>query len=163
VLSRRPGKPVEEPLFLDVDDMPDRPIKLKIRDRTTRPLLAADQAHEEFCIGCLSVIQFGGIWHMWYAAYDLGYEYDCDAFLCYARSLDGVSWEKPGLGLVPWRDGSTDNNIVINGQKIRANATTVFLDEHAPASARVKHSQNHPDKGARWAGGVGRFLVEIQE
>lgn len=118
--------------------MPSGPIKLKIRDRSTRSLLAADQAHEEFCIGCPSVIQLGDVWHMWYSAYDLGYEYDCDAFLCYARSRDGVRWEKPSLGRVPWRDGSRDNNIVIDGQKIRANATTVFLDQSAPPSERFK-------------------------
>lgn len=31
----------------------------------------------------------------------------------YAVSKDGITWEKPSLGLVPWKkDGSTDNNIV---------------------------------------------------
>lgn len=113
-------------------------IKLKILERTKLPILVADQPQEEFCIGWPSVIRTGDSWHMWYSSYDLGYEYDCDAFLCYAFSSDGVNWEKPSLGLIPNRDGSTDNNIVIDGGKIRANATTLFLDENAPSSERFK-------------------------
>lgn len=118
--------------------MSNRPIRLTVRARTTEPLLVADRPHEEFCIGWPSVIRLADTWHMWYTAYDLGYEYDCDAYLCYARSADGVHWEKPSLGRLPWRDGSTGNNIVIDGQKIRANATTVFLDEGAPPAERLK-------------------------
>ena len=36
------------------------------------------------------------------------------AVLCYATSTDGISWEKPALGLVEYR-GSSENNIVLMG------------------------------------------------
>lgn len=43
--------------------------------------------------------------------------------LCYARSRDGVHWEKPALGFVEF-EGSTDNNILFR----YAHGTGVFLD-----------------------------------
>lgn len=43
--------------------------------------------------------------------------------LCYARSRDGVNWEKPNLGFVEF-EGSRDNNILFK----YAHGTGVFLD-----------------------------------
>ena len=58
---------------------------------------------------------------MWYLAEDktntLRYSY------CYARSKDGVTWEKPNLGLIEFH-GSKQNNIVLTGVV----ETTVFID-----------------------------------
>lgn len=44
-----------------------------------------------------------GRFHLWYAA---------GGRICYATSADGLHFEKPGLGLIPWK-GSTDNNICL--------------------------------------------------
>jgi len=61
------------------------------------------------------------LFEMWYLAHDVwGSRHgrrpikDSD-FICYARSSDGVHWEKPALGLVEYQ-GSKDNNIVLRHQ-----------------------------------------------
>jgi hypothetical protein len=80
---------------------------------------------------CVSVIEDGGQYKMWYLAENtttpLRYCY------CYACSKDGVTWEKPNLGLIEY-NGSKQNNIVLTGVV----ETTVFLDPVAPAEARFK-------------------------
>ena len=110
---------------------------MMIVERTREPLLIADKPWEEFSLCYCSVLYIDDTWHMWYGAYDMGYEYDCDAYLCYARSLDGVVWEKPELGIIEY-GGNTKNNIVYDGQANRANITTVFADDHAPSNERFK-------------------------
>lgn len=45
--------------------------------------------------------------------------------LAYARSLDGIHWEKPSLGKVEWR-GSKENNLLF----LYAHGTGVILDSH---------------------------------
>ena len=44
--------------------------------------------------------------------------------LAYARSKDGVHWEKPSLGLVDWR-GSRENNLLFQ----YAHGTGVMIDD----------------------------------
>ncbi|MCC6588715.1 MAG: hypothetical protein IT168_18610 [Bryobacterales bacterium] len=51
--------------------------------------------------------------------------------VCYATSKDGLSWEKPALGLIDF-DGSTQNNLVIRGP----HGAGVFRDEHDADPAR---------------------------
>ena len=51
-----------------------------------------------------------------------------------ATSTDGVTWEKPSLGLVEY-DGSTDNNIVIGGLPPHPGGTVLF-DPRDPDPAR---------------------------
>ncbi len=45
--------------------------------------------------------------------------------LCYAISRDGITWQKPNLGLVEY-DGSTNNNLVVRG----AHGPGVIRDAH---------------------------------
>ena len=73
---------------------------------------------EDFQIAYPNVIRDGKVWHIWYEAYDHNYKNDADGYLCYARSENGVKWEKPSLGLVEY-GGNRDNNIVIAGPPIR--------------------------------------------
>ena len=110
---------------------------MQVLERTTEPLVVSDRPWEAFTLSHANVLKDGDGWHMWYGAYDLTYKYDCDSFLCYATSSDGVHWQKPSLGLVEY-EGSTDNNIVFDGEAHRANVTTVFLDEHATEEERYK-------------------------
>lgn len=42
-------------------------------------------------------------YHLWYPT---------EAGICYARSADGIRWERPSLGLAEY-EGSRDNNIVL--------------------------------------------------
>src|SRR5688572_31542193 len=56
-----------------------------------------------------TVLHVDGEYRMWYAA---------NSHICYATSRDGLSWQKPKLGLAPY-NGSTANNIVtIDGQPL---------------------------------------------
>jgi hypothetical protein len=116
---------------------PKGPPRIRLLERTAQPLLVSDRPWEAFTLSYLTVIKTGKTWNLWYGSYDPDYKYDCDAFLCYARSADGVHWEKPELGLVPFQ-GNSRTNIVIDGRKIQANCTTVFRDEHAPPAERYK-------------------------
>lgn len=51
--------------------------------------------------------------------------------LAYARSKDGIHWEKPSLGLVDWR-GSKENNLLFR----YAHGTGVMLDERDKNAGR---------------------------
>lgn len=114
------------------------PPQFRIEQRSTEPLLVSDRPYEDFQIAYTNVIRDGGVWHMWYEAYDHNYKTDADGYLCYARSADGVKWEKPRLGLVAY-GGNRENNIVIAGPpQGGVTGHTVFLDAMAPAAERFK-------------------------
>jgi len=94
------------------------------------PVIVPDRAWESGELGfCVSVVQYEGEYKMWYLARDKANNY-CQ---CFARSADGRTWEKPGLGLIEYQ-GSKNNNIVLTG----AVETTVFLDPVAPLEQRFK-------------------------
>lgn len=107
---------------------------LKVLERTTEPLLKADRPWEDRSIGLDQVLKIGEEWHLWYVAFDHNYKSDLDLYFCYARSKDGVHWEKPSLGIYSY-NGSTDNNILMSGG---CNLATVIYDEEAPAEQRFK-------------------------
>ena len=58
----------------------------------------------------ISVIEDGGVYHMYYHGSNVDYTQgnmtNRHAFVCYAESTDGVRWERLSLGLVEFR-GST--------------------------------------------------------
>ena len=105
-----------------------------IVERTKEPLLKADRPWEDYCVGYCQVIRRGDVWHMWYASFDHDYQGDVDGMLCYARSADGVKWEKPNLGLVEY-GGKTDNNILV---RRGMHGHSVFVDEAAPPDERFR-------------------------
>jgi len=87
-----------------------------------------------------SVLKIGETYHLWYHAMDTvqwhtGKDRGC---ICYARSRDGIRWEKPELGLIPFQ-GSKANNIVapLDEQQSMQGAT-VFIDHRAPVEARYR-------------------------
>ena len=107
-----------------------------------------------------TVMREGDIFRLWYLAYEwdppagvelpvTGTAEDGARFwehtrgrLCYAESTDGVHWERPDLGLVPYC-GSGDNNILgpaVHDPVRQAgwNAGTVFVDPTAPPEQRYK-------------------------
>jgi hypothetical protein len=106
---------------------------LTVLERTAEPLLKADRPWEDFCVGYCQVLRVGERWHLWYVAYDHDYRTDSDCYFCYARSPDGVRWEKPNLGLFTYGDGK-DNNILLAGTVVGS----VFVDDKAPAKERFK-------------------------
>jgi hypothetical protein len=106
---------------------------LTVLERTTEPLLKADRPWESMGIGLDQVVRIGNQWHLWYVAFDHGYRSDNDCYFCYARSKDGVHWEKPSLGIYSYK-GSTDNNILLFG----FNFCSFIFDEKAPPAQRFK-------------------------
>jgi len=73
------------------------------------PLLVADQPWEEHCpVSYGSVIHWQGAYHMWYMTWSRQY----NAVICYARSDDGLRWEKPNVGLFEF-NGAMNNNVVL--------------------------------------------------
>lgn len=128
----------------------------RIEQRTPEPMLVSDRPYEDFQIAYVNVVREGKVWHMWYGAYDHNYKSDADGYLCYARSEDGVKWEKPKLGLVEY-NGNKNNNIVIAGPPIGGvHGHTVFLDPTAPAAERFKLVFTKGDGNRGWlvAGGT---------
>jgi predicted GH43/DUF377 family glycosyl hydrolase len=106
----------------------------QVSQRTAEPLLRSDKPWEDYCIGYCQVMRIGDDWHVWYDAYDHNYKNDSDGHLCYAKSRDGVTWEKPQLGLAS-HDGSKANNILIERG---THGHCVLYDPDAPADARFK-------------------------
>ena len=58
-----------------------------------------------------------------------------NAYVCYATSEDGLRWEKPEIGDVPYR-GSTRNNIVLAGFHGGLDSPSVILDPDDPDPPR---------------------------
>ena len=105
------------------------------------PVLIADRPWEEKGIGAYSTAfrESDGRFRLWYdALLDVGTPQESARRLCYAESEDGLHWEKPSLGLVPFR-GSTENNIVApHLERQSMQGATVYRDERAPADERYK-------------------------
>ena len=106
---------------------------LTVLQRTAEPLLKADRPWESMGIGLDQVLRTGDEWHLWYVAFDHDYRSDNDCYFCYARSKDGVHWEKPSVGISSYK-GSTDNNILLSG----FNFCSFFVDDKAPPAERFK-------------------------
>jgi hypothetical protein len=70
--------------------------------------------------------------------WDAGHTNGC---ICYARSTDGIHWEKPTLGLTTY-GGSRSNNIVVGhgaaGLMLGQDGGMVFLDPTAPPAQRFR-------------------------
>jgi hypothetical protein len=108
-----------------------------------------DKPWEECRVGGFSsVLEYKGAYHLWYTSYGgTGDEREEDMsprLDCYAVSTDGIHWEKPNLGLIPFR-GSKDTNIVrayTFGQ--------TFIDPFDDASRRFKVITFLPPKKYGW-------------
>ena len=105
-------------LFLDDEEVQDHPgftRKVQHPQRLQDPVLEPDRPWEG-----RSVQLWGSVLHddeedifkMWYLSHnDELQRHTGHGAMCYATSKDGVSWDKPDLGVVSF-DGSTANNIV---------------------------------------------------
>jgi hypothetical protein len=108
-----------------------------------RPLVAADRAWESLINVYCTLFEDEGRFRLYYECHyqDLtDYTHDLKAMLAYAESRDGVTWEKPELGLLEFQ-GSTRNNLVYGLSRARgrgAHGATVFKDPSAPPAQRYK-------------------------
>jgi hypothetical protein len=101
--------------------------------KTGERTIVPDRPWERNDVGCYStVIKVGDTYHMWYASHP-GF--------CYARSKDGIKWEKPSLGLAEF-EGSRDNNIVLGygagGIDKLSTEGVVFYDPKAPEDQKFR-------------------------
>lgn len=102
-------------------------------------VLSADKPWEQLGICAYNtVMREDGQFRLWYDAMTRDREGQTRRLLCYAESTDGVHWEKPNLGLIPF-NGREDNNIVAPpAPNASQGGGTVFRDPQAPASERYK-------------------------
>lgn len=90
-----------------------------------------------------SVLWDGKTYHMWYHAMDT-FQWDQghnNGSICYARSNDGIRWERVEAGLVEYK-GDRRNNIVFghgaNDVILNQDGGMVFLDPNASAEERFR-------------------------
>lgn len=105
------------------------------------PVLVPDREWEARGIGGYNSVlrEPDGLFRAWYTALMMtGLPQEGAVRLAYAESRDGVHWEKPDLGLVPFR-GSTRNNIVAPLQERQSQqGGCVYRDARAPDDERYK-------------------------
>ncbi len=102
------------------------------------PVLTPDRPWEVGRFGRYHTVMVeDGRFRMWYAVTTEADGRRRD-LLCYAESEDGLHWEKPALGIVPFR-GSGENNIVAPpSPEAGQQGATVFRDDRGPADERYK-------------------------
>jgi hypothetical protein len=120
-----------------------RNVELRVHPprKTGERTLVADRPWEGKFIGeYCSVLWVEGVYHLWYPV---------DAGICYARSTNGIVWEKPNLGLAEF-NGSRDNNIVVGrgagGVERVSSEGMVFYDPTAPADQRFRYAVRLSDE-----------------
>lgn len=90
--------------------------------------------------GYNSVLEKDGVYHLWYGA---------AASICYARSTDGIHWDRPPLNLTTDPNTPRPNHVVIGrgagGVKGIAHGLMVFLDPNAPPEERFRLVSNPPE------------------
>ncbi len=125
-------------LFLS-DHTYDRRDGLQIRYhqpvKADRPVLVPDRPWED---NTLNWLLGGPIWCQDRQRWRLWYIGGRELQPLYAESIDGLNWEKPGLGRVAW-NGSTDNNIIRIGMDIargKDRRLVLIRDDREPDPAR---------------------------
>src|ERR1043166_8984149 len=101
--------------------------------------LKFDQPWEGGFSAYTTVIKDGDIYRMYYRGLPIATRDDsADAVTCYAESKDGITWNKPNLGLFVIH-GLHENNVVLTNKPFAHNFSP-FLDEghDIPADERYK-------------------------
>jgi hypothetical protein len=101
-------------------------------------VLRPEHPWEDKSLGfCASVLEYEGELRLYYETWSTR-----GNFVCLATSDDGVTWEKPSLGIIEI-DGSRDNNAVY----AETDECVVFLDPHGTPEQRFKAiaCQSWPD------------------
>ncbi|MFH1699302.1 MAG: FlgD immunoglobulin-like domain containing protein [Candidatus Zixiibacteriota bacterium] len=101
------------------------------------PVLMPDNLWENWSLSYFNVLEDGGIYKMWYGSWDWPNQ---TRRICYATSTDGVTWDRPNLGLVEYQ-GSYNNNIL---PVVYDDGGTIFVDPLAAEDARYKIMGNNP-------------------
>jgi hypothetical protein len=103
------------------------------------------------------------LFKIWYEVYKKFAPPGETTILCYATSKDGITWEKPELGLVEYR-GSKANNIVFAPKASAIDSPTVLLAPDSTPECRYRmywYSFNERGiRGATSADGLNWNLIE---
>lgn len=126
--------------------------------KTGAPVLEADSPLHTSVGGYASVIHHDGVYHLWYPAStaiggelgrnppaDPDEDYPSVHYLCYARSHDGMHWEKPSLGLARPHPNAETNIVLGFG-------AGGFADSAPPVGAVVVNPRAGPES---------RFLLPL--
>jgi len=101
------------------------------------PILRPERPWEGNCI-CLygTVLRSPdtGLYHIYYQTFNKVAPPE-NTYICCATSADGLNWEKPELGEVPYR-GSRRNNIILAGFHGGVDSPSVILDPGEPDARR---------------------------
>ena len=103
---------------------------------SSEPIMVGEKAWENWIIVLFGTVLYDEeekVYKMWYTS---GLpKYPVRPFqVCYAISKDGITWQKPKLGIVDYH-GSSENNIILPG-KVRGLAMFVMKDLKDPDPAR---------------------------
>ncbi len=109
--------------------------------KTGERTVIGERAWEGSGPGTYSTVMYvDGVYHLWYPS---------RAGLCYARSQDGIKWEKPNLGLTSYK-GTRKNNIVVGsgagGIDKCSSEGVVFYDPTAPKDQRFRYATRISDE-----------------
>ena len=142
----------DKQLFIDdgIVDSTTRIIRSwhQFKPHPANPLLAPNKPWELaiFLYGTVMHDPVDGSFRMWYTnggiRLEAGY-YETREQVCYATSIDGLSWERPHLGIVEI-EGSKDNNVVAlnhSGGRHRGGSTVYVPKAKEPARRYVQLSQ----------------------
>ena len=133
---------------LFVDDLliaEGRGIRLALNrpDPTGERCVVADKPLESLGVwGYNSVMEDEGVLKLWYDAIAS----DESRWCCLATSQDGIHWEKPNLGIVPFQ-GQRDTNIVFPPDRMSHEPSCVFKDTNPacpPAEQYKMVASLHP-------------------
>ena len=108
------------------------------------PVLISEHPWEAFSIGWSCVLEDDGLFKLWYSACGADQWTGGPWYLCYAISEDGLTWEKPELGLIEY-DGSKRNNIVRAACKL----AYIFIDPNGGEADRYKMVEQVLGEGIR--------------
>ncbi len=67
------------------------------------------------------------IFKMWYQTHNKNFYRSENTYVCYATSIDGITWEKPELGIIKYR-GTKKNNIVLESNGVALDSPCVLKD-----------------------------------
>lgn len=122
-------------------------------------VLKSDRPWEGRALIMSSIYKHAGTYHLLYRGHntDSGEETIRSYYLCVATSKDGITWDKPNLGLVTY-NGNKENNIIgfSDGEAMPFCYTFYDPRPETPLDERVKAILMRD--GDRRAGGAGRGL-----
>ena len=134
-------------LFIDhrfIDSAKDVELTVNPPVKLPGPVLRSEHPWEAFSIGWSCVLEDDGLFKLWYSACGADQWTGGPWYLCYAISRDGLTWEKPELGLVEY-DGSKRNNIVRAACKL----AYIFIDPNGGEADRYKMVEQVLGEGIR--------------